>query len=58
MARRKPKAERKDLTIRFRANAEQRQAMAQAARREGLELSAWLRRVALKAANWEPESDA
>jgi len=40
----------KDEVVRFRASAEQKQAFEEAASREGLEVSAWLRQLALRAA--------
>jgi hypothetical protein len=43
----------KDETIRFRVSAEQKQ---DAAKRDGLELSAWLRQLALRAAKVLPEA--
>jgi uncharacterized protein (DUF1778 family) len=44
----------KDETIRMRIPAEQKAALAAAAEREGLDLSVWLRRVALRAAGVLP----
>jgi uncharacterized protein (DUF1778 family) len=46
----------KDETIRFRVSAEQKQALEDAAERDGLELSAWLRQLALRAAKVLPEA--
>jgi mobilization protein NikA len=48
--RRKPAAQRKSDLIRIRVTEEQRQLFTDAAEREGLDLSSWLRRVGLKAA--------
>jgi hypothetical protein len=42
--------------IRFRVTAEQKQALALAAERDGLELSVWLRRLALRAAGALPDA--
>jgi len=44
-----PKAVKGEV-IRFRASAEQKQALEEAASRNGLELSTWLRQLALRAA--------
>jgi uncharacterized protein (DUF1778 family) len=44
----------KDETIRMRIPAEQKAALVAAADREGLDLSVWLRRVALRAAGVLP----
>lgn len=40
----------KDDVVRMRVTADQKQALTDAAASDGLELSAWLRRLALKAA--------
>jgi hypothetical protein len=40
----------KDDVVRMRVTAEQKQALMDAAARDGLELSAWLRQLALRAA--------
>jgi uncharacterized protein (DUF1778 family) len=45
----------KDDVVRMRIPAAQKQALTQAAEREGLELSAWLRQLALRAAGLLPE---
>ena len=45
----------KDAVIQLRIPAEQKQALSDAAALEGLELSAWLRQVALRAAGVLPE---
>jgi uncharacterized protein (DUF1778 family) len=46
----------KDDLVRMRVSAEQKQALAEAAERAGLELSAWLRQLALRAAGVLPEA--
>lgn len=46
----------KDAVVRFRASAEQKKALEEAAERDGLEVSAWLRRLALRAAGVLPEA--
>lgn len=53
---RPPKAagDRKEVTVRFRVTAEQREAMNQAAIRAGMSTSEWLRRLALEAAARNP----
>lgn len=45
----------KDEVVRMRIPAAQKQALVAAAEREGLELSAWLRQLALRAAGVLPE---
>lgn len=61
MAKRKRKAQPsaakplKDDVVRMRISAEQKQALTKAAEREGLELSVWLRQLALRAAGILPE---
>jgi uncharacterized protein (DUF1778 family) len=45
----------KDEVVRMRVSAEQKQALTSAAERDGLELSAWLRQVGLRAAGVLPE---
>jgi hypothetical protein len=50
-ARRKPIAKSpKDDVVRMRISTEHKRALEDAALRDGLELSAWLRRLALRAA--------
>lgn len=44
----------KDDMVRVRVSADQKQALAAAAKRDGLELSAWLRQLALRAAGALP----
>ncbi len=46
----------KDDVVRMRIPAVQKQALVEAAAREGLELSAWLRQLALRAAGILPEA--
>jgi uncharacterized protein (DUF1778 family) len=46
----------KDTTIRLRVSAEDKEVIMKAAKRDGLELSAWLRRLALKEAGALPEA--
>jgi len=46
----------KDDVVRMRISAAQKQALAEAAGRDGLELSAWLRQLALRAAGILPEA--
>ena len=48
---RKEDAGRKDDVIRFRVTDEQRERLQAAAEAEGLDLSAWIRELALKAAS-------
>jgi uncharacterized protein (DUF1778 family) len=51
----KPKSPKDDV-VRMRISTEQKQALVEAAARDGLELSAWLRRVALRAAGVLPQA--
>lgn len=52
-----PKAKRvKDDVVRFRVTADQKRSLETAAEREGLDVSAWLRQLALRAAGVLPES--
>lgn len=51
-----PEKARKNEIVRFRVTAEQKHAFGDAAAREGLEVSAWLRQLALKASGQLPES--
>ena len=56
--RAKPKAQRKEEMLRIRVTSEQKKAFMEAAARAGLDLSAWLRVVALRAAGLlEPPRD-
>lgn len=59
MAKSKPKRGRavKDDVVRMRISASQKQALVEAAEREGLELSAWLRQLALRAAGLLPTAE-
>ena len=52
--KRTTKANTKDDVVRMRVTAEQKQALTSAADRDGLELSAWLRQLALRAAGALP----
>jgi hypothetical protein len=47
---------RKDDVVRMRIPAEHKQALIEAAAKDGLELSAWLRQLALRAAGVLPKS--
>lgn len=51
----KPEKTTKDDVVRMRVTVDQKAAMMAAAQREGLELSAWLRQLALRAAGVLPE---
>jgi uncharacterized protein (DUF1778 family) len=51
----KPAKLRKSQTIRMRVTDDQKETMEQAAAAEGLELSQWLRQLALKAAGALPK---
>lgn len=53
----KSKGERKGDFLRIRVTAAQKAALETAARRDTLDLSAWVRRVLLRAAGWEPDAD-
>jgi uncharacterized protein (DUF1778 family) len=59
MARSKKKVEKptKGDVIRMRVTADQKAAIVEAAARDGLELSAWLRQLALRAAGALPKKD-
>ena len=46
----------KDEVVRMRVSAPQKEALSEAAEREGLDLSVWLRQVALRAAGVIPEA--
>ena len=48
MKRRKPKADRKEQSIRVRVTDEQKQALAAQAALTGLDVSAWLRSLGLR----------
>jgi uncharacterized protein (DUF1778 family) len=59
MAKSKKKATAKalkDEMIRFRASTEEKQGLEEAAQREGLPLSAWIRRLSLQKAGLLPEA--
>jgi len=49
-----PEKRTKDDVIRMRVSAEQKRAIVAAAERDGLEVSAWLRQLALRAAGALP----
>lgn len=49
-----PEKVTKDDVVRMRVTSEQKEALTAAAAREGLELSAWLRQLALRAAGVLP----
>jgi hypothetical protein len=55
-ARRKPKSERKEEVLRIRVSKEQKDALADAAKKDGLDVSTWLRSLALKAISFTGES--
>lgn len=50
MKRRKPKCERKEATILIRLTDEQKETLTSAAKKAGLDLSGWVRSLALKEA--------
>lgn len=50
MRRRKPKAERKEDVVRVRLTAEQKDALTRAAKKAGLDVSGWIRSIALREA--------
>jgi hypothetical protein len=52
--KRSTKPDAKDDVVRMRVTAEQKRALTDAAARDGLELSAWLRQLALRAAGALP----
>lgn len=54
--RKRPVKTTKDDVVRMRIPADQKQALVEAAMRDGLELSAWLRQLALRAAGVLPEA--
>jgi uncharacterized protein (DUF1778 family) len=51
--RRKAKADRKDYSIRLRLTERQKETFAKAAERVGLDLSGWLRSIAVREATGE-----
>jgi uncharacterized protein (DUF1778 family) len=55
-SKKRPAKVRKAEVIRMRVTAEQKDALNDAAERAGLELSAWLRQLALRAAGALPDS--
>lgn len=48
--RRKPKAQRKEETVRIRVTVEQKRTLSAAADRAGLDVSSWLRALGLREA--------
>jgi hypothetical protein len=54
--KKRPAKELKDDVVRMRVSVEEKQELTAAARRDGLQLSAWLRQLALRAAGVLPES--
>jgi uncharacterized protein (DUF1778 family) len=50
MKRRKPKSERKEATILIRLTDEQKEKLTAAAKKAGLDLSGWVRSLALREA--------
>jgi uncharacterized protein (DUF1778 family) len=50
MKRRKQKAERKEASVRIRVTADQKDALTKAATKAGLDVSGWLRSIALREA--------
>jgi uncharacterized protein (DUF1778 family) len=57
LKRRKARNERKEEFLRIRVTREQKAALEAAARRETLDVSAWVRQVLLRAAGWEPGTE-
>jgi uncharacterized protein (DUF1778 family) len=53
--KKRPPKSLKDDVVRMRVTVEQKRALENAANRAGLELSAWLRQLALRAAGALPE---
>lgn len=56
MKRRKPKGERKEEELRLRLTTSQKEAFTKAAQRAGLDLSNWLRSIAVRAAESDQSS--
>jgi uncharacterized protein (DUF1778 family) len=56
MKRRKTKAQRKEASIRVRVTDEQKRSLVERAAREGLDVSAWLRALGLRAVGQPGES--
>ncbi|WP_437839261.1 plasmid mobilization protein [Sorangium sp. So ce1153] len=52
--RRKPDEQRKEAVIKIRVTEEQKRTLTEAADREGLDVSAWLRRLGLREASASP----
>lgn len=57
MRRRKPKAERKEQTIRVRLTDEQKELFVNSAAAAGLDVSAWLRWLGMQAALKQQEGE-
>jgi uncharacterized protein (DUF1778 family) len=57
MIRRKPKGERKEKELRLRLTAAQKEAFTRAAQRVGLDLSNWLRSIAVREAGSNSSSE-
>jgi uncharacterized protein (DUF1778 family) len=53
MKHRKPKGQRKEYMLRIRVTEEQKHALANAAAHNGLDVSAWVRALAVQAARRE-----
>jgi len=53
--RRKATKAAKDEVVRFRLSAEEKDELVEAAKRQGLELSQWLRQLSLRAAGVLPD---
>ena len=56
--RRKPKAQRKDYSIRIRVTAQQKRTLEEAAQQAGLEVSSWLRALGLREAGGPKVNEA
>jgi len=50
MKRRKPKGERKESSVRIRLTDEQKETLTKAAAKAGLDVSGWMRSIALREA--------
>jgi uncharacterized protein (DUF1778 family) len=50
MKRRKPKGERKESSVRIRLTDEQKETLTKAATKAGLDVSGWMRSIALREA--------
>lgn len=56
MKRRKPKSDRREATILIRVTKEQKATLTEAAKKAGLDLSGWVRSLALREAGSEVRS--